>query len=327
MGGLLAGMGMQLGSNLIEAGANQALAIGADHRQYKLQKKLNLQANELSKEQTDYNMTKQMELWEKTNYDAQKAQMKKAGLNPALMYGMGGSGGATTAVATGHASGGSAQGTSTQMRGMDIASLAQLKLLEAQENKINEEARLAKIQADKLAGADTNKTIAETRGLEIQNAFNMNTFEERQRAITTGVKQQEETLRQSQKTGEIQSATMESQITQIKAEAVGATLTNILLGEQIKNMKEDTKKKIAETLKTDQDVKNSLEQLTLNWKTMGNEKRKIELDAVMKKLQIAYEGFGIFNIKVPIHSVDKYQGEIDEILRTPFSLDQEKNKY
>ena len=35
----------------------------------------------------------QLEMWEKTNYPAQVAQMRKAGLNPALMYGQAGAGG------------------------------------------------------------------------------------------------------------------------------------------------------------------------------------------------------------------------------------------
>ena len=35
-------------------------------------------------------------MWRDTNYAAQKEEMKKAGLSPGMMYGMGGTGGATT---------------------------------------------------------------------------------------------------------------------------------------------------------------------------------------------------------------------------------------
>lgn len=42
-----------------------------------------------------------MKTWEQTNYGPQMEQMKKAGLNPALMYGQGGAGGGTVASASG----------------------------------------------------------------------------------------------------------------------------------------------------------------------------------------------------------------------------------
>ena len=45
------------------------------------------------KELMDYQQKHQLEMWEKTNYPAQVQQMKKAGLNPALMYGQAGTGG------------------------------------------------------------------------------------------------------------------------------------------------------------------------------------------------------------------------------------------
>ena len=41
----------------------------------------------------DYQFRNQLDMWERTNYPAQVAMMKKAGLNPALMYGQAGAGG------------------------------------------------------------------------------------------------------------------------------------------------------------------------------------------------------------------------------------------
>ena len=43
------------------------------------------------------------EMWDYTNYEKQRKHMEAAGLNPALMYGQGGGGGASTSGAQGNA--------------------------------------------------------------------------------------------------------------------------------------------------------------------------------------------------------------------------------
>ena len=70
-----------------------------------------------------------MDIWEKTSYKAQMGQLEKAGLNPGLIYGMGGAGGTlggSSATAQG------AAGTGA----MDIAGAAQIALLNAQRENI-----------------------------------------------------------------------------------------------------------------------------------------------------------------------------------------------
>jgi len=54
-----------------------------------------------------------MEMWKNTSYAAQKEQMQKAGLNPALLYGMSGGGGQTTG-GSGVAVGGNGMGIDIQ---------------------------------------------------------------------------------------------------------------------------------------------------------------------------------------------------------------------
>ena len=45
-------------------------------------------------------MNKELQMWQDTNYSAQIDQMKKAGVNPALLYGQSGGGGTTTGGST-----------------------------------------------------------------------------------------------------------------------------------------------------------------------------------------------------------------------------------
>ena len=56
----------------------------------------------------DYSYGKQMDMWNATNYPAQVEQLNKAGLNPALEYGMKGGGGVTTGSPTTGVQGGAA---------------------------------------------------------------------------------------------------------------------------------------------------------------------------------------------------------------------------
>jgi hypothetical protein len=101
------------------------------NQQYTNQRQLNKQGHEL-----------QMDMWNKTNYPAQMAMMKEAGLNPALMYGMSGGGGTTA----GSQGGGSASGGQAGI--LDIGSALNAAKLKAEIDNIN---------------AQTNKTKEETK--------------------------------------------------------------------------------------------------------------------------------------------------------------------
>jgi len=143
-------------------------------RQYKNQRKLNQQGSDL-----------QMDMWNKTNYGAQLEHMKSAGLNPALMYGMSGGGGATT----GSQGGGSASKANAQKQmGIEGAmAQAQVELMKAQANKANTEAsnirgeegtQGAQVIAESIAraeGIDASKakTIQETLNLQTVDQWNM----------------------------------------------------------------------------------------------------------------------------------------------------------
>lgn len=108
-----------------------------------------------------------MDMWEKTNYGAQKAQLNKAGLNPGLLYGQGGAGGTTGSASAMPDSGAKGGG------GMDIAGMAQLKLLEAQAEKLKAETRAINTGADKT-GAEIPGVLTENQRKEIARKLESN---------------------------------------------------------------------------------------------------------------------------------------------------------
>ncbi len=130
--------------------------------QYGNQRRLNEQGQELG-----------MKTWNETNYGAQMAHIKEAGLNPALMYGMSGGGGTTGGSPSG---GGAASGGAPQVREtpignpvMGMQTLAQIKLIEAQAKNLDadtENKSEGGIVRGK-AGEEIAKLIAET-GTEIE---------------------------------------------------------------------------------------------------------------------------------------------------------------
>lgn len=124
-----------------------------DRRQVRQAGKLGKQQLQFDQQKMDYQQKLGLEMWEATNYRAQMEEMKKAGLNPARMYGMGGGGGASATMPNASvASQGAPQGGGEVM-GMQMIQ-AQKKLMEAQTEKTEAEAK-------KIAGVDT--TEAETR--------------------------------------------------------------------------------------------------------------------------------------------------------------------
>lgn len=144
--------------------------------QGRLQEEAQNRQAELNKEQAKYSQGLAKEYWDYTNWENQVSHLKNAGLNPALMYGGGGTGGQT--------GGGKAEGVSQpEQKQMQIAQNAQamglqLANLESQ-IKVNESiAEKNKAEAEKTSGVDTeaaragiNKMIAETENEKVKKGL------------------------------------------------------------------------------------------------------------------------------------------------------------
>lgn len=130
-----------------------------DKRQIKQQTALQELGIKGSKELTDYNKAKELEMWKATNWSAQMEEAEKAGLSTAYLYGKGG--GTTGTVGSGGAGmsvGGAADAASAMNAGTNQAmAIAQLQNLQANTKKTNAEAENIAPTGEKIK-ADTELT-------------------------------------------------------------------------------------------------------------------------------------------------------------------------
>lgn len=252
-------LAQQTGSQAL--GGIMGLVLGGinDRRQLQQQQQLQNMQIKGQKEMTDYNFQKQMQMWLDTNYSAQKDQLKKAGLNPGLIYGMGGAGGATTGGGSGNVQGASAPaggGEIRDMMGMGI----QYQLLKAQKDNIEAQTKktLGEAQNLPLQGENIKASTASlTQGIENQKAqqellqveTDIKRIEEHIKGKTqnlTIARISYETEEALERLGIIQNEhrlsdkTLLDQISIVKARMFGAWLSNELTRAQTANTKIQT---------------------------------------------------------------------------------------
>lgn len=128
-GGLI-GMGLQSFNN------RQQINMNKEMLQYQIA---------ANKEMSDYTQNLQKDMWDYTNFGNQVKHLKEAGLNPALLYGKGGGGGATVGNGGSQVSASSMQRGTEGMAGLGMGlqlatQKAQIELLLAEARRANAEA-------------------------------------------------------------------------------------------------------------------------------------------------------------------------------------------
>lgn len=237
-------------------------AKSVDARQMRQQEKLQELQIRGEKELTDYSYGKQMEMWENTSYDAQKAQMEKAGINPALMYGMGGGGGQTT----GTAGATSVTGGNAPVGGREVQDFMgmgmQMQMLQAQKDLIKAQTDKTKVETGKIGGVNTElgktQIASLTQGIENQKAVQQltraqtiiteldaelkdRTLEDQVEMVNYETKKACQQAQQAVNDTNVSDATIQDKIKIIKGEAIGTFLRNALTTSQTGKTEAETK--------------------------------------------------------------------------------------
>lgn len=230
-------MGVALGR--AETKRGNATERGFMEQQYQNQRSLNQQGHDL-----------QMDMWNKTNYGEQLQHMKDAGLNPALMYGMGGGGGATTGSQGG---GSAAKGNAQKQMGIEgLMAAAQTELINAQKKNVD---------ADTKNKIDENPNISK-RGNEID----MNVLKG-----STSIKSLEQNIEESKakidklkNENKLLEGGYESQIKILKNEAISTGIDIAFKNQNIKESKQRIDESKARITKMVQDVVIAKDQVEVN---------------------------------------------------------------
>lgn len=168
--GPLALFGLQQAGKVVDAGMGLILGGHNDRRQIKQQEKLQELQIKGQKEMTDYNTSKQLQMWKDTNFEAQRKELEKAGLNTGLLYGMGGGGGSTASISQGNVSGGQAPQGGREIQ--DIMGIGlQYQLIQAQKDNIKAQTEKIKAETEKTTGVDTANIKADTENKILQSVI------------------------------------------------------------------------------------------------------------------------------------------------------------
>lgn len=289
MGNQFQGMWMQAAAGAAQGGLAlglQRLGLGYDYRkQFKQTQKL--QELQLANESRlmDIQNQKQYEMWLKTNYGAQKEQMKLAGLNPGLMYGMGGGGGSTVGGGMPSPPGAMAQDPNTRAAtGMGLMQGAQIALIQAQKENIEADTK------NKLAEVPVkDATVPNIKQDTLNKEKQFSEIEARIQNIAQDTMKKVNEVEQLRIANKINDKSADDQIKQMKYDAIGSMLQNFLTKAQIgktsaetKNIKEDTKLKTEQIDMVKRQVVNMVSENMREWDKMPMNERMLR---VQEKLQ------------------------------------------
>lgn len=287
------------------AGLQMGMGILNNEMQYAMQDRMARDQVGYSKQLMDYQQQKQLEMWQKTGYGPQIEQMKKAGLNPGLMYGMGGGGAQTTgntgaSAPMGHAS--AREGEYAAIASMGIQS----QLAQAQKDVLTSQAEKLKAETESIRGTETEESKARTETLlqgvdnerqkfqllkieetlrQMENFEKQATQANRMEYIEYQTKQAMKQLELLKDEAFISNATIDEKIKIIQQAAIGAALNNILTKEQIGKTKEETNA-IATY------IQQAWSKLALDYGHLEEEKEKTKIEKFKAELDANFPGLG-----------------------------------
>lgn len=298
-------------SGAIQTGLGMATAKWQDKRQLEQQKKLQAEQIKGQKEMGEFNQGLALDTWEKTNYDAQRKQMEKAGLNVGMMYGGTGSGGTTQGGSAGQVTGGTASGGTGEI-GMAIQLGLQQEMQKAQIELAKSQSEKNAAETEKISGADTTKTTTETASItqginnakiqaelmewdkklkEIEANVSGATAEERIKQIGMANDQLEGQVKSATAQGEIDQATVAEKIKQIKQASLEQALRIGMQKMDIVKTGQETEEIKQKIKKTAQDMLIDIEQMRVEWQKIGlsqGEQRIKQQEYMLKKIQTEF---------------------------------------
>ena len=258
--------------------------------QYRNQQKLNEQGHEL-----------QMKAWRDTNYPAQMAMLKEAGLNPGLLYGMSGGGGVTTG-SQGGGSAASGSAPNVPSVGMDIQNMmaaaqiaSQIKLTNAQAKKVEEETEnIAGVEREegktrigllieqtKNEKAKTALTGVQTRIAELQESFMPYEFEYNLNKLQQEIKG--ETIRNNLTIDQY-----ESLVEEAKQNAIGAAMRNTLMEAQEKGILKGIELDSAKIKEIGESITQKWTQLSQKGYELGQKDQQIAIDTFKAEISAEF---------------------------------------
>lgn len=257
-----------------------------------------------------FNNEQQMKMWEATGPVGQMEQYKKAGLNPALMYGDSmGAGGTTAAAQAAPVSAGNYKGENT-MEGagqMGIVVGQQLALMNAQKENIEADTRNKEAQAGNTTASTANvplqgeKIKAETANIQqgtlasqvstdiqkLQLEKNNATFNDEVQLVMRMRQQAGQTLEKQVRENKVDEATKNTRIKQVDADyaatLIGNELTRAKTGEAQSNVQVNNE----QINKIQTEIKNILVNQQINWQDLNQKGELIKQQ--VKQLQNAIQ--------------------------------------
>lgn len=288
--------GLETAQTTLGLGMGLMLERHQDRRQLRQQQALQGIQIQGQKELSDYNYAKQLEMWKATNYQAQVEQLKQAGLNPGMLYGMSGGGGTTT----GSGSPGSVTGATAPVGEASSAhminQMLQMGIMKAQKENIEADTELKKAGKPKTE-AETEETKAKTQDLlqgiknkkaeeqltGIQDSLLRNELFEKYKTqdwrFTIYEHEAEQKIQQAKialTQANLDQATINSKIEILTQNAIGAMLENAY--------------KQAQISKTQEEINKITNDILLGWAQLSNEQQRTKIQQYTAEFQANHPG-------------------------------------